>query len=554
MGTRETSPYRLKTLVVIPARGGSKGIPRKSLRPLRGKPLVAWTIEAALKASRVDRVVVSTDSEEIAAIACRFGAEALLRDQALAGDEVTLDPVVHGVVTRLEEDSERFELVLTVQPTSPLLRTATIDRVVERMLHDASVDTILTEVDNTHLARAVVDGQPCPTYKARLNRQELPVCFRECGAILATRRQHVHPGSRIGTNVALEVLDPLEGIDINGPDDWLFAEAALGRRRIAFVVVGTRQLGLGHVTRVMTLMECMSGHVTQAFCMPDQDVAIERLRSAFFPLQVVEREQLLDALKAFGAETVIHDELDTSREQLCAERDAGMRIVCFEDRGAGLEDADLVFNALYPAEKSDPGRGHFYGPEACVLDDEMLHAKRRKPRDPVERVLITFGGTDPSRLSFKVLEAIAPVCPATIVLVAGKGFDSFRELEKHCARLRDEGVSIELHRDVRLMSDILGSADIAFSSAGRTLYELAYMQVPSIVLAQNELELEHTLASPRNGFLFLGLGAQASENSIRSAFQSLLNSAPLRDALRAAMQALDLTSGRARVIRSILEP
>ncbi|MGH8630308.1 MAG: cytidylyltransferase domain-containing protein, partial [Burkholderiales bacterium] len=112
----------INVLAVIPARGGSKGIPRKNLRPLAGKPLIWYAIQACLAVRPRMRVVVSTDDEEIALFAERFGAEVLQRSPALAGDEVTLDPVIVHVVQQSEERwRERYEVIVTVQPTSPLL-------------------------------------------------------------------------------------------------------------------------------------------------------------------------------------------------------------------------------------------------------------------------------------------------------------------------------------------------------------------------------------------------------------------------------------------------
>ena len=89
----------MSVLAVIPARGGSKGIPRKNMRPLAGRPLLGWVIQACQQSKSVDRVVVSTDSEEIAVVARRLGAEVILRDPKLAEDVVTLDPVIHDAVT-----------------------------------------------------------------------------------------------------------------------------------------------------------------------------------------------------------------------------------------------------------------------------------------------------------------------------------------------------------------------------------------------------------------------------------------------------------------------
>lgn len=542
-----------RTVVVIPARGGSKGIPRKNLRPMRGRPLIAWVIEAARSARGVDAVVVSTDSDEIATVARRHGATALMRDPKLGADHVTLDPVVHEAVTRLEQGGQHFDLVLTIQPTSPLLRAATIERIIERLSADAGIDTILTAVDDTHLAWTRDERGFRPDYTARLNRQQLPPRFRETGGVLATRRACVSAGARIGPRVDLEVLNPIEGLDIDSSDDWMIAEAALNRRRVAFLVIGNRRQGLGHISRVMTLMQCMTGHDVRAFCAPDQDLAIARLRETFFPHEVVERSERLEALRRFGADIVVHDELDTDAATLEAERAAGMRVVCFEDTAAGLTHADRVFNALYPAEQSDAARGHYYGPEAYVIRDEFLNATRRPAHDDVARVLITFGGTDPANLTHKVIAAIAPVCKAELVVVAGKGLLGFGALEQRCEALVQAGARIELHRDVALMSEIMAGVDVAFSSAGRTLYELAFMGVPAIVLAQNELELKHSFADPRYGFLPLGLGKDASHAAIVAAFEALTSSAYLRRTLRERMAASDLTSGRERVVRMILE-
>jgi CMP-N-acetylneuraminic acid synthetase/spore coat polysaccharide biosynthesis predicted glycosyltransferase SpsG len=543
----------MRTLAIIPARGGSKGIPRKNLRPLAGKPLLAWAIGAALDARSVDRVVVSTDSDEIARVARRFGAQALMRDPALAEDAVTLDPVIHDAVEQVEAAGEGFDLVLTIQPTSPLLRATTVDRVVQRLGEDDTLDTVLTVVDDTHLAWQMDGDEPVPDYEARVNRQSLPRRFRETGGILATRRACVTRDSRIGPRIAVFPLQALEGIDIDGPDDWLMAEAALGRRHVAFVVIGNRDHGMGHVSRAMTLMESMAGHITRAFCDPSEELAIERLRSAYFPVEVVPRGQMVAAMEAFGADVVVHDELDTDPVHLRDERAAGMKVVCFEDLGGGTTDADLLFNALYPADQTDSAAGRFFGPDVYCLREEFRHAARREPGDAVQRVLITFGGTDPAGLTLRVLDAIAERPTLPITVVAGLGLSPFAALEQRCDHWRARGADIELLRDIPLMSDVMGAADLAFSSAGRTLYELAHMAVPTVVLAQNDLELMHRFASAENGFLFLGRGDEVTPEAIRGAYDALVSAPALRGSLRARMLDLDLGEGRDRVVRAILE-
>ncbi len=540
-----------RVLVVIPARGGSKEIPRKNLCPIGGKPLIAWVIEAAL-AARVDRVLVTTDDERIALTARRVGAEVLMRDPELARDAVTLDPVVYDAVQKEEGAGRSYDLVLTVQPTSPLLRASTIRRIIDRF-NAEEVDTILTALDDTHLAWEERDGKPVPVYTARVNRQHLPRRYRETGGVLATRRACITSAGRIGKRVQLETLAGFEGLDIDTADDWLTAEAALGRKRIAFFVIGNRTQGLGHVSRVLTLLESLNSHHTRVFCTPEQELAISTFESAFYKPECVSIADRMVALERFGADIVIHDELDTDPDQLRAEKAAGMKVVVFEDLGPGQQEADLVFNALFPEAQTDVSRKRFFGPDVYCLRDEFRHAKRNPFRERPERILITFGGTDPSGLTQRVLSCVATHSALPITVVAGRGLADFDALEKQVADIAGDGRNITLHRDAALMSELMGGADIAFSSAGRTLYELTHMAVPTIVLAQNDVEMMHRFASIDNGFIFLGKGVEVSDDAILAALQALLSSVELRRALHDRMLARDLTRGRDVVVKEILE-
>ena len=119
-----------RVIAVIPARGGSKGIPRKNIRPLLGKPLIAYTIEAALKSKRIDRVVVSTEDEEIAEISQRWGAEVVRRPEELARDDSpSVDTILHAV-DWFEEQGERFDIVVMLEATSPLRKEDDLDNAI----------------------------------------------------------------------------------------------------------------------------------------------------------------------------------------------------------------------------------------------------------------------------------------------------------------------------------------------------------------------------------------------------------------------------------------
>ena len=177
-------------LAVIPARGGSKGIPRKNMRLMHGRPLIDYAISCAAESSCITDVAVSTDSREILDFVEQIdGVVALERSPELSGDDITLDPVVNDAVVRVEAlRGVRYDIVITMQPTSPLLTVRTLDTAIERFLNSDS-DTMVSATNAPHLSWGK-DGRNrfVPNYERRLNRQELPPNYVETGAFLVSKR------------------------------------------------------------------------------------------------------------------------------------------------------------------------------------------------------------------------------------------------------------------------------------------------------------------------------------------------------------------------------
>lgn len=141
-----------KVLALIPARGGSKGLPRKNIRLLAGKPLVAHSIEIAFKSKYVDKTVVSTEAQEIANIAKKFSAEVIKRPKKLARDDSpTVDVVLHAI-NWLEKANEYFDLVVLLEPTSPLREVEDIDKPIEILLSNPKAKAIVSiaKLEATH--------------------------------------------------------------------------------------------------------------------------------------------------------------------------------------------------------------------------------------------------------------------------------------------------------------------------------------------------------------------------------------------------------------------
>ncbi len=222
----------MHTIAIIPARGGSKGIPLKNIREVGGKPLVAWAIEACLKAGKVDRAIVSTDHERIAEVAREWGAEVpFMRPAEFAGDLVTLDPVIYHAVTTLEEqDGMPIDVVLTVQPTNPTLRPGTLDSAVDTLM-EGGYDSVLTLRETRHLYWRKLDGEYQAMFPERVNRQQLEPLYYETGVVFASRRSIITPGNRLGTNIGHVVAPDDEALDIDTELDLKLAELVIEELR-----------------------------------------------------------------------------------------------------------------------------------------------------------------------------------------------------------------------------------------------------------------------------------------------------------------------------------
>lgn len=155
----------MKILVVIPARGGSKGIPRKNVRLICGKPLIGYSITNALDSIFNLDVVVSTDDDEIERVALSYGAKVIRRSEELATDNITLDPVIYNALCKVEEKEKKaYDLVITMQPTSPLLKTVTLDNAIRYTIEN-NFDTVISGINRPHLSWTEVEGKIIPLYK-----------------------------------------------------------------------------------------------------------------------------------------------------------------------------------------------------------------------------------------------------------------------------------------------------------------------------------------------------------------------------------------------------
>lgn len=538
-----------RILAVIPARGGSKGIPRKNMRLMNDKPLISYAIDNAISSSYIDHVVVTSDSEEILSFAKQCGVMTLDRSSELAHDAVTLDPVIFDAVLRTEMITGiHFDYVVTLQPTSPLLTAPVLDEALAKML-DSDLDSLISVVNSPHLSwKKDSDGKIIPAYSSRLNRQQLPPSYQETGAFLISKRDVVSERSRLGSRTGVFEMPEDQATDIDTKQDWVVCETMLSRKRVAFRVDGHKMLGLGHIYRCLTLAYALIEHDVQFICNTKYPLGTEILRNANMPVvEVANDDELCAFLEENKTDVFVNDLLDTKREYVESIKKRVKRFVSLEDMGDGARLADAVVNAIY--EGASPHHNVYAGKEYVCLRDEFISSKPADYSEEVRNILVTFGGTDPLNLTRRVYE-IAQAwnqneVKANFNFVLGPGYEDVSVVDNP-----ERGISVS--SNLVRMSECMQNADMALSSQGRTTFELAAMGVPTIVLAQNEREQLHTFAQMDNGFINLGLGSEVTDEDINSALMWLMSAKSVRREMRNRMLVNDLKSGIKKVERIIL--
>lgn len=220
-------------LGVIPARGGSKGIPKKNIKPLLGRPLLAYTVDAARKSERLTHIAVSTDDAEIAAVARELGVDVVDRPQELASDTTPTLPAVQHALDVLEPRQGRFDYVFTLQVTSPFRSAGDIDRAIE-LLHTSGAESVIgvVRVHDNHPARIKrirngrLEAFDTPEPEG-IRRQDLAPAYLRNGAVYVVRRDVIDRGSLLGEDQCPYEMSPERSINIDEPLDFALAEAAL---------------------------------------------------------------------------------------------------------------------------------------------------------------------------------------------------------------------------------------------------------------------------------------------------------------------------------------
>ena len=311
-------------------------------------------------------------------------------------------------------------------------------------------------------------------------------------------------------------------------------------------------VGMGHIYRALTLARCMDCHEVVFACTPQDRKYLESVVGNEFPLIDAPKASIVRRILKSAPDIVINDILDSEMDDVLPFLKEKIKVINFEDLGPGAQAADLVINELYDhALWTNPNT--LWGRDYFCLRDEFLNARRNQSVEQVKGILLVFGGTDQHDLSRKVYEVIRGQCRRSgimIFIVTGPGYRNYRKLEEEVGLVS----GVMLTHATGVISSIMESTQHAITSNGRTVYELAHMRIPGIVIPQHDREKTHAFACQDNGYLPIPtFSGETSLTAVKRNLAYLLANVDFRKNLFEATKRADFVGNKNRVIGKILE-
>ena len=320
---------------------------------------------------------------------------------------------------------------------------------------------------------------------------------------------------------------------------------------ILFNIIGSKKNGTGHIFRSLSLAkEIKSGYEIIFLTNHNQKLAIQNLKTTNYKFFTYPKKKIFDKIILHKPTLVINDVLSTKAKNIRLLKNHKIKVINFEDIGDGNQIADLTINEIFerPKKKATKIR---WGEKYFFLRDEFLKQKKNK-LNKVKNILLFFGGSDPNNLTFKTLKSIyasSIFFNLKITIITGIGYKNKKTLNRFIKKKRN----INLIKNTKKISYYMKKCQIAFTSNGRTTYELAHMNIPSIVISHNLRESQHKFASFKNGFINLGRFKKTnfSFKKLNNCLIELINNKDTYKKLYNSMLKINFCLGRLRVKKEI---
>lgn len=535
----------MKKAVIIPAVKKNVAFYDDLIKRLAGHSLIERSINKAKEIVGEEDIYVVTDSEEIRLISQRKNINHFFKKSL----KLLPGSIVENLTCFLSAIADKYQTFILLSPYAPLLEAWEIQKALNEF--ELGKEKLLVPVKNK-FSRIFTND--------RKSAYEILDGGREHAVLIESQAFQIIDSVLIQSGKLKAYLQPhvyllnQDLIEIQSYQDWWVCEKLLKRKKIVFRVIGGMEVGMGHIQRALTLAHEINDHEIRFVCEEQSRIAVEKLAGDDYWVGIFKPEEIEAQILALGPDLVINDILDSDPDYIKKLRKSNILVINFEDLGAGAGLANLTINDLYD-EPLVPGKNILWGREYFFVREEFNDAKPNQFKEQVHSLLIMFGGTDPSDYTRKVLHVIKDYCGQKnikIYVITGVGYPFIRELEREISQITD--TEIEYHHSIGVVSNIMEKVQIAISSNGRTVYELAHMNIPAIVLSHHERESMHRFACEENGFCPIGIccGLETEER-IMINLKHFVEDNSYREMLFHRLEPLQFLKCKGNVVKLILD-
>ena len=322
-------------------------------------------------------------------------------------------------------------------------------------------------------------------------------------------------------------------------------------RKILVRVDGTKNLGLGHIYNLLTILNHFRKDKILIVMNAKKRLGNYKFKEHHYPLAFFKSKQdLQKIIRKFKPDIIFNDILDTKSSYIKTQSKFNSFIVNFEDLGSGARHANLVFNPIYSSKKIH-SKNQFFGPTfACIRDEfRMLYSKKSHAKK--NQILITFGGSDPRNLTKRLLKIFSEMkLKFRIIVIIGMAFSHVNQTEKFVEKMKKDGQKIKIVKNSNLMAKHISESDFVITTNGRTVFEIASLNIPFISISANSREKKHVFSQNSKGGIYLGLYSAISDQKIRNAIIKMTDLRFQKKCIR-NLKRYDLINGVNRVVDKI---
>jgi len=500
-----------ENLIVIIARdSGRYDISKQNLRLINGKPLLYYVIKTA-KESKNCYTVISTDSDEIKQYGKFYQVPVLNRTKKLTRDNTKLAEIATETLTKLEKKGLKFKKCLILHPHFPLIKKETIQKF---FLNLNEKNSVIYGYEN----------EPDYSFATITKNFELKSLSKETVKIVKIASFDCEKLINKKNKIFGLKISPEEIFSPYNYHQFASLESVMKRKKIVVRVNADTNIGLGHVYNMLTILNNIRNEDILIIMNRGKKLGLEKFREHLYTVKTYSNEnEFWKIIRSFKPDMIFNDILNTSFNYIKKLKKEGIFVVNFEDLGEGRKLANLVFNPIFESKKQM--KNEYYGPNYACVREEFRVFKRKKIRKNIKNIAITLGGVDKNNNVLKILSIIKKfklLENVKIKIILGLGYKHKKKLLVLINKMNNMNYKIDIIEKVDLLSKYLIDCDFVITSNGRTVFEIASLNVPLISLSVNKREQQHNFVRRFNAGYHIDY-AKNIENELKSSIKNMID-------------------------------